>query len=134
HQAEQIPAVTRLPDDLETRPLQQAGQAFPKQHVVLGDDDPRRRLSIACIHRCAVRLALSIFPGVTGASDTRGLTILHRSPRPHARSAGFGANAWMRRWRGSIAWVVAAFTKAGDTLRGHRPHARFKPHTAPFRR
>ena len=48
-QREQLRAVAGLPDDVETRALQQAGQTLPEQDVVLGQDHPHRRP-----HRAAV--------------------------------------------------------------------------------
>jgi hypothetical protein len=37
-QIQQFRGVTCLPDDLEARSLEQAGQAFAEQDVVIGDD------------------------------------------------------------------------------------------------
>jgi hypothetical protein len=34
--------ITGLSDDVEARALEQAGKPFPKQHVVVGQDDTRR--------------------------------------------------------------------------------------------
>lgn len=55
-QGEQLATVTGLPDDGETRAGQQARHTFPKQHVVIGDDDARPLPCTHCVHVCPVRL------------------------------------------------------------------------------
>ena len=41
NQGQQLGTVARLPDDLESRALEEAGQALTQQYVVLGQDHPQ---------------------------------------------------------------------------------------------